>query len=419
MTRVSLASGMLVVLAVGYLYGIVRANLLEPVAHFLFDAAVVGLYAATLLRKFTPEEGARLAELRVWLFVLMGWPLLLFLAPIQDPMIQVIGLRGNIFLIPFLLLGAQLDSTGERTLAIGLSCLNIVVFVVAAAQFVVGIEPFFPRSALTDIIYRSRDVAGGAYRLPATFSNSHAYGGAMVLSLPFLLTLLLNSRRDRLPPSRRMLILGGAATAIVGVFLAGARLPVVWLAVIAIVLGLSARMRFVHRVSASAAVVFVAVLVSSETRLQRFLTLADGDFVEERIAGSLNEQFVDLVLEYPLGNGLGGGGTSIPYFLRDRLTDGVVMENEYARILLELGVPGLLIWATFLFWALEKGMRRRQASDRVTWAVTLSIVASAFLGLGLLTSIPASGLLFIAIGRLVTPPTPMPVPNPVWTYAHA
>jgi len=51
---------------------------------------------------------------------------------------------------------------------------------------------------------------------------------------------------------------------------------------------------------------------------------------------------------------LGGGGTSIPYFLQDRVKDPVAIENEYGRILLEAGIPGLLIWLIFIFWTVAR-----------------------------------------------------------------
>ena len=61
---------------------------------------------------------------------------------------------------------------------------------------------------------------------------------------------------------------------------------------------------------------------------------------------------------YPLGNGLGGGGTSVPYFLQDRIRNVVVMENEYARILLELGIPGLCMWGVFIGWIFTRAQRQ-------------------------------------------------------------
>ena len=88
--------------------------------------------------------------------------------------------------------------------------------------------------------------------------------------------------------------------------------------------------------------------MSSQERLQRFLTLRDTEALVERIGWSINTSLIEAVVEYPLGNGLGGGGTSIPYFLQDRIRHPVLLENEYARIVLELGLPGLGLWLVFL-----------------------------------------------------------------------
>ena len=98
----------------------------------------------------------------------------------------------------------------------------------------------------------------------------------------------------------------------------------------------------------------LAYSVGGDERLQRFRSLQDPEFIAQRFGGSVNMSFFELVRKYPLGNGLGGGGTSVPYFLQDRIRNVVVMENEYARILLELGIPGLLIMLTGLYsWAFE------------------------------------------------------------------
>jgi hypothetical protein len=120
----------------------------------------------------------------------------------------------------------------------------------------------------------------------------------------------------------------------------------------------------------------------------------------------MNESFVNALVDYPMGNGLGGGGTSMPFFLKDRLTNPVVIENEYGRILLEQGIPGLLIWLGFLLWVVTTPLPRRD--DR--WALTLRLLRvylplgfiSATLGTGFLTSIPGSALILVFVGLFTT-----------------
>src|SRR5690242_12591256 len=99
--RHSLVAGILTVLGIGYAYGIVRANLLETFSHFIFDAAVVGLYLGQFRIFVRRMKSAETRQLRMWVGVLILWPVLLFLLPVQDLLIQSVGLRGNIFLLPF------------------------------------------------------------------------------------------------------------------------------------------------------------------------------------------------------------------------------------------------------------------------------------------------------------------------------
>src|SRR5918911_2389086 len=135
MGRRSLVGGLVAVIGVGYAYGITRANLPETYSHFIFDAGVIGLYAAQLFRRLTPAQEYRVSPLRPWIEFLIAWPLLLFLIPVQDLLIQFVGLRGSIFLLPFVLLGARLDPEERYRLALWIAGLNIVAFLFASTEF--------------------------------------------------------------------------------------------------------------------------------------------------------------------------------------------------------------------------------------------------------------------------------------------
>jgi hypothetical protein len=164
----------------------------------------------------------------------------------------------------------------------------------------------------------------------------------------------------------------------------------------------------------------VAYMVGGDERLQRFTTLQDPEFLADRLSGSVNMSFMDLVRRYPLGNGLGGGGTSVPYFLQHRIRNVVVMENEYARILLETGLPGLVMWSLFLVWAFTRRYVRRL--DLFHLGRKLALVACAcafgtgFIGLGLFTSVPMTALVLLLTGWVIVPEVPFapalePVPD--------
>ena len=143
--------------------------------------------------------------------------------------------------------------------------------------------------------------------------------------------------------------------------------------------------------------------ISSEARLQRFTTLSDVDYLGQRVSWSVNESFLDLAAEYPLGNGLGGGGTSMPYFLQSEVVAPTsYMENEYARIMLEQGLLGLCLWAAFIVWVFTR--RLAHAGDpwylgkRLAWATCLAFFCTGMIGKGLFTSIPGTALMLLSVG---------------------
>lgn len=404
-TRRSLVLGLAVVLTVGYLYGILRANLNQPLAHFLFDAAVVGLFAAQVSRPKAALAKLRRAAMQQWFMVFAVWTALVFLLFQQDAVIQLVGLRGNLFLLPFILLASDLDDEDLRKIAHVLAGLNLIALGFAFAEYFIGVPKFFPYNAVTEIIYRSNDVAGwSAYRIPACFASAHAFGGTLVTTLPLILGAWgIDSSRTR----SRQLLAAGAAAAGLGVFMCAARVPALIFFVLVVIALVSWKTERRSRLAWMGILMGVFLIVSKEQRFQRFTTLKDPDLVTERIAGSVNSTFIDLVFDYPLGNGLGGGGTSIPYFLQNRLRSPVTMENEYARIALELGLPGLMLWLAFFAFVL---VRRPSEPANDPWKLgkTLgrTIVAmfclSALLGTGLFTSIPQSALLLFVIGWITT-----------------
>jgi hypothetical protein len=398
--RRSLVSGLVAVLGVGYAYGITRANIPETFSHFIFDAGVIGLYAAQLFRRLSPLEEFKVGPLRMWLEFLIAWPVLLFLVPIQDLLIQVVGLRGNIFLLPFIFLGARMNGEDRYRLALWIAGFDLLVFVFAVAEYLLGLERFFPHNHVTELIYLSKDVVGHtSYRIPASFANAHAYGGTMVMGLPLLLGALVQKSKTSL--QFQLLILGVGA-ALLGIMMSAARTHFLVAAVLVIVATFSLRSRFGYALGWLILLCGVGWLVSGEQRLQRFKELGSAETVQERVSWSVNMNFVEIAAQYPFGNGLGGGGTSIPYFLQDRIQNPIGMENEYARIMLEQGLTGLLIWVVFILWIFTR--RNQDPGDSWYLGRRLAFVScsvffiSALIGTGLLTSIPQSGLFLLLVG---------------------
>jgi hypothetical protein len=402
-TRRAVSAGVIATMIIGYAYGILRGNLQQTGAHFIYDTGAIGLYLALLTRHLSPIGKYRLKPLMPWFLCLFGWPILMFFVPTQDLMVQLVGLRGNIFFLPFLLVGAMMDGREYRQLARAIAILTAVVIIFAVAEVVFGVWHFYAAANPVNLtIFRSNDIVYGGkvhYRIPATFVSSAAYATNMVASLPLLIGGLVQENRQ----SRwRYLIACAIGLAALGVFLSGSRSAVLPLIILGIFGAMPRGVRNAPRGVWLGLAVVVAMLVAITPRMQRFVTLEDTNYVVRRIHGSINEKFIKLAIEYPMGNGLGGGGTSLPYFLQDRLTNTVVLENEYARIMVEQGIPGLLLWLGFIIWLATIPPPARSSSwykgKSLARLFCLISFATAPLGLGMLDGIPSTATLLMLAG---------------------
>jgi hypothetical protein len=400
MGRRSLVAGLCSVFAVGYAYGIVRANLPDGFSHLIFDSSVLGLYAAQLPKRPPVWQAARTTDLHNWLFVLMAWPAFLFLMPWQDPLIQLVGLRGSIFLLPFLLLGARLTGDDVYKVALWLAVLNVATGLFGLYQFFFGVEQFFPHNAVTETIYRSKDVVGHtAYRIPSSFSSAHAYAGTMIATMAVMAGAWVQGHHGKW---QARLLGAGLVMSMLAIFMSATRSNALILFVMLTTSVFMGQIKIAHKFRWLVLILIVGYFVSGDERLQRFTTLQDSEFLAQRFGDSVNLSFLELVRKFPLGNGLGGGGTSVPYFLQSRIRNVVVMENEYARILLELGVPGLLMWVMFIGWVFTRhGIRRQDMfyfGRRLAYVSCACIFATGLIGTGLFTAVPMTTLLLLLTG---------------------
>jgi|HubBroStandDraft_3_1064219.scaffolds.fasta_scaffold07087_4 hypothetical protein len=397
--RRSLGQGLVALLTFGYFYGILRANLITTYSHFIFDAGMIGLFLSPRWRDVPPEEKKRSEKVLIWTAVLMLWPTLLLALPFQPVMISLVGLRGNIFFIPLLLLGSRLTGKDLIELSVGLALLDLVAVAFAVAEYFLGVPRFFPYSQVTLIMYSSADVAGGFLRIPATFTSAHAFGGTMVGTIPYLIGLWIRSEKR----FHRWLALITLPLTLLGVLMSATRTFFVFAVAMILFVTFTTPMRGKQRALFLAIVAMVGISALSNERFQRFKSLGDTDSVTDRIAGSVNRDFWEILAEYPMGNGLGGGGTSIPYFLQGQVRNPIGMENEYAAILCEQGVIGLMIWLCFIGWFFSNVGKAFAKSPwsmtrRLVWCLAVISMITAWLGTGSLTAIPGTVLLMIAMG---------------------
>ena len=407
--RKSLGKGLVVLLLFGYFYGILRANLLTTFSHFIFDAGMLGLYLAFWRRPSDPRDKPRRQALVWWCVLLMGWPCLLLLLPFQPFLVALVGLRGSIFFLPLVLIGCQLKRSDLFELSTGLAVLDLIAVAFGGAEYFLGVLRFYPPSPVTEIIYASGDVAGGFFRIPAIFTSAHAFGGTMVCTVPFLIGLWTLAQHRLV----KMLALVSIPAALLGVLMSATRMNfVIGCGMVGFVI-FTTKLKSRYRVGFLLIIGVIAFTALSNERFQRFKSLRDTDFVVERVAGSVNRGFFEILGDYPMGNGLGGGGTSIPYFLQGQVRNPIGMENEYARILGEQGIIGLGLWVAFLGWLLTRtrvvfAPGPWSTSRRLLWCLVMFNFGTAWIGTGLLTSIPMTLFLILGAGWTAVPPVPEP-----------
>ena len=411
----SLGAGVCAVLTVGYLNGLIRGNFSGAASAFIFDSSLIGLYLGSINSQWKILSPVKKTLLWQWIIALVAWPTLLSLAPVNHPLVQLVALRGTILFVPMLAIGWSLTNADRVLISKWFVVLNAMAAYFAALVYFNGLEAVFPRNAATELAYRSRDIAGGAYRIPASFLSAHAYGGTMLASLPMMLHPACWKGSWKLLQSL------GVVLAIAGLLACGARQPLVVLAVAALIAVLASRGS--GKVTAAiVAVIAIAIPIASSTpRFQRILTLQDTELVERRINMSANDRFFDLLLTYPAGAGMGSSvGTSIPSFLAAYAPQPIGMENEMSRILIDQGWMGLGLWIGFVAWVCSPPAARQGRHWPLlilgSYSLVVAIWLTAFIGTGTLSSIPGSAILMLMMGTIVrgkSEPLRRSSPNPL------
>jgi hypothetical protein len=338
--------------------------------------------------------------------VLSLFPAMLVWLPFQPLEVSLVGLRASVLFLPAMLLGARLKDQDLSRLATGCAVLNLFALGVAIAEYFLGVTRFYPRNEITDLVYNMNDVAGyTAFRIPATFSQAHVYAGTMLYTIP----LLYGAAASRsVMPKARFLAMTGLVAAIFGVLLSASRTA--FIHVTALCLFILFTSSAPKRLKGAFVLVLlgVAMVTAANVRLQRFTMLKDADNVESRVAGSVNMYFFELLGKYPLGNGLGGGGTSIPYFWQGRVRHPVGMENEYCRLLIEQTPIGLLLWIGFIIWIATTSRAFVPAvwkdGRKTAWFVIVGAFLNGLIGIGMFTAVPQSLMFFLMIGWVASPP---------------
>jgi hypothetical protein len=329
--------------------------------------------------------------------------LVLFASPFiggQPFLVQLVGLRSSLLFVPTLAFATRMTERDAQEFSSWAGVSAVVATGFAIAELAFGVETFFPLNAATDRLYQTFAVDGQTLRLPACFASSHLYGGTLVGLIPFLWGRLEGPLRKR---GLTVLYLACAASA---AFLCSSRIPVLLLAALVLTIVALGWRSPILTICAVAAVVVIWVVVGAEERFRRYETLGREDVVTERVHWSVNNGLLDIIVDAPLGHGLASAvGTSIPYFLAEDALPQEGLESEVSRVALELGVFGLVVWVLFgvrsLVGAFVAAQRSKKLSDALMFVSLGVTAATALIGVGVMSAIPTTLLIFLQIGWLL------------------
>jgi len=96
-------------------------------------------------------------------------------------------------------------------------------------------------------------------------------------------------------------------------------MPVVIAGVVVLVATFSIRSRVGYAIGWLIILFAVGWVVSGEGAPPEIHASQRYDAVAERLTGSVNMGFIELAQSHPFGNGLGGGGTSMPYWIQQKI----------------------------------------------------------------------------------------------------
>jgi hypothetical protein len=400
----SLGHGMGAVLGWGYFYGILRCNFLDAGTQFIYDAAVAGLYLVCLVQAVHPQVARKSSPIIPWLFVLIGWPLLLTLVPRAPLIIQLVGFRASAYYLLFLLVGARADAKSCAQIGKWLAVLNLLVLIFGLLEYVNGVEQFYPRNVRTAIIYRSDAGVTENLRIPGTFVNAQSYGAAMVISLPFLLMAYLQK------PSQTWfwILVGGTAAAVIGLLLSACRAPMAILG--AAFFLVCVRDPSIITKGAVTKLILVMVFVAAwfvrngDERVNRFKEIGEVKVVQNRLGNPMVvvEYSGKILAQNPMGKGI-ANGVSIPYFLTNEVEKEALEEHpesEYIHITVTQGFVGILIWLSFLVWFALRPLPRGNLVLLFMHSLALMEYVCGIWGVGISFSIPLSAVLYFIMGMV-------------------
>lgn len=388
---------LLITIAIGFGLGYIKDHYRSSASYFLFD---IGLFIAlffwitTRIRhRQNMLPSTPLTRLLLIMYVVCA---LYVLHPDIPFLVGVSAFRGwCLFSIAFLMAHDVFRSPRQVKVYLFI----VIFFAVLASfyglyQYTAGIENVLNEDeiAVERHLYTTYATTTGEveFRIFSTFVSAGAFGDMMAYASFLALTLAVSkSLRVR----TRILLVLSVFPMLSCLVLTGTRAALAMMVIGLCVLWWYKRNIRVYLI-AGALIYFglqLGIGLTEGRAADRFATLADPDLLIERLSAPLVTGFQHL-MEWPLGRGLGRTGHGVPFFLVGGYKDFrmVFSDGDFGRIMVEMGVIGLVLWSVVLFVALRGAFRALRTLQRTPdEELGLAIVGgSVMIGIGTLVGSP-------------------------------
>jgi hypothetical protein len=372
---------------INYFYGVPELNLMK-------DLYVASLF--TVLLVTTVPRGISPIPHASWIlpFVLFA---LLYTAEVFNPhlpnfLVGLIGLRVSLLYSLLVPVAYWFFDTRERAVRFFafLTLISIPVAAFGIFQYFVGpgwlisLSPGFAK-AVYYAVGGAGSTAGGLYfRTISTFVHT----GGFAIYLCFMMLIAVGQMNmPSMKPLRRW-IAAAFAIQLLAALTTGGRGPVaMFLVATAVLMTTQGRMARLLPIAAVLAVLFIGcVILLGPAVAERFATLLDLEGVQARNVPLVFGWLSESMNADPAGMGAGyatvasrhAGATALNYS---------TVENTFARIRFETGVPGLVLYVVFILALVRECIRAPQRThDRdLRWLVS---ACSAFLLVNIFLSLP-------------------------------
>jgi glycosyltransferase involved in cell wall biosynthesis len=351
------------VLYLGLLDGYIKLKLNTSWATLGRDALLYAIVAGALIRTAVRRRSIELPPLSGWVLAFAGVVLIQVFNPVVGSWSHAIAsVRPHLEFVPLFFLGywTMRSKTRLRGFLLILLLAAAVNGVVSFIQFNLTPDQFASWGpGYSKLIFGSGDISarsflsGGAlHTRPFGLGGDSGFGGVVgMLAVPAALALVLTRARAR--PLFLSLILVLAAAVGVGVITSQARFVLISSVLAAIVFGVLASVsRRVIATFVALAVAFLVTLLTvsivtgnSQTPFRKYKTITP-----DRVLTTTYEyrratfaQIPKYVTKFPLGAGIGSVGPAGGYGSAPTRGYDLNAESEPTFLLIELGIPGLLV----------------------------------------------------------------------------